>query len=65
MNMKSIPPGTIAAIAASLMAQGEALAADSDIFSRFGYGYRDKRINQFVMLARDIAAETIRQESNQ
>lgn len=56
-----INPGTVAAIAASLMAQGEQLGHNSDMFSQFGGPYRDKRISQFVGLALEIAAETERQ----
>lgn len=61
--MGKIPPGTIAAIAASLMAQGESLAGDSEIFGRNWLHEREKRIQQFVTLAREIAAETLRQEA--
>jgi len=53
-----IGPGTVAAIAASLMAQGERLGYDSDMFSQYGHAYREKRISQFVGLALEIATET-------
>lgn len=56
-----IQPGTVAAIAASLMAQGEVLEDDADIF-RFS-GYRKARVQQFVDLALSITFETEKQLS--
>ena len=56
-----IQPGTVAAIAATLMGQGESLREDSEIFTRHWKHQRDRRIQQFVCLAIDIAEETERQ----
>jgi hypothetical protein len=53
-----IAPGTIAAIAASLMAQGENLGENAEIFSPHWAGARNNRIKQFVRLAAEIAHET-------
>ncbi len=53
-----IAPGTIAAIAASLMAQGENLGEGSEFFSPAWTGARRNRIKQFVRLAAEIAHET-------
>lgn len=57
-----INPGTVAAIAASLMAQGENLGESGEIFTPHWQIARQRRIAQFVELAWDIAAETGRQE---
>ncbi len=57
-----ISPGTVAAIAASLMAQGENLSETSEFFSGNWAGQRDRRIRDFVALAWRIAEETERQE---
>lgn len=59
-----IAPGTIAAIAASLLGQAESLKEDSDIFSPAFTKYRQKRISQFVFLALDIAKQTEKHSSN-
>jgi len=56
----SINPGTVAAIAASLMAQGEELGDNSEIFSEHWEPIRRRRIIQFVALAWEIAEETER-----
>lgn len=52
-----IQPGTVAAIAASLMAQGENMMDDSDIFNPNWTVHRARRIKQFVRLAAEIARE--------
>lgn len=57
-----INPGTVAAIAASLMAQGENLGESGETFSPHWQLARQRRIAQFVELAWDIATETERQE---
>ena len=57
----NINPGTVAAIAASLMAQGENLAEDSEIFLYYNPKHRPKRVKEFVGLAWDIAQETEKQ----
>ena len=57
----NINPGTVAAIAASLMAQGEALGEGSAIFSHTWPIHRQRRISQFVALAWEIAQETLNQ----
>lgn len=53
-----IAPGTVAAIAASLMAQGEELGDNSEIFSEHWATIRRRRVMQFVALAWEIAQET-------
>jgi hypothetical protein len=53
-----IAPGTVAAIAASLMGQGENLGETSEIFSHNWQEQRQRRIRQFVGLALEIAKET-------
>ena len=58
----SIAPGTVAAIAASLMAQGEVLSDNSEIFSEHWAQVRRRRIVQFVGLAWEIANEAECQE---
>jgi len=58
-----INPGTVAAIAASLMAQGENLGENSEFFSGNWAGQRDRRIRDFVSLAWRIAEETERQKA--
>ena len=58
-----INPGTVAAIAAALMAQGESLREDSDIFTPYTSTHRDRRIRQFVGLAWLIAEEAENQRA--
>ena len=58
-----INPGTVAAIAASLMAQGESLGEDSEFFSPHWGDHRNKRVRDFVSLAWRIAEETERQKA--
>lgn len=57
----NIQPGTVAAIAASLMSQGENLSEEGEIFSPNWLGQRKRRIHMFVVLAREICIETERQ----
>ncbi len=52
-----INPGTVAAIAASLMAQGECLGETSELFAEPWRHIRRRRIEQFVELAWQIARE--------
>jgi len=62
MGEEMIPPGTVAAIAAALMAQGMDFREGSDIWpkrSRFRMSY----IENYVSIACDIAEETERQLS--
>lgn len=54
-----INPGTVAAIAASLMAQGECWAPNSEIRSK---NYRRAIVKEYVELAWMIAEETNRQK---
>ena len=57
-----INPGTVAAIAASLMAQGENLGESSELFSEPWRHIRRRRVEQFVELAWQIANEAEAQE---
>lgn len=52
-----VSPGTVAAIAASLMGQGENLSENAEIFQEHWKHVRKQRIRQFVALAVDIAQE--------
>ena len=54
----NIAPGTVAAIAASLMDQGEILADNSEIFQENWQQIRRRRVVQFVDLAWEIAQVT-------
>lgn len=65
MVQVNIAPGTVAAIAASLMAQGENLSDEGEIFSPHWSGQRKRRICMFVALAHEICIETERQVSSQ
>lgn len=58
-----INPGTVAAIAASLMAQGENLGENSEFFTPHWSDHRNRRIRDFVSLAWRIAEETERQRA--
>lgn len=57
MNLSHIPTGTVAAIAASLIAQGELLTETAEIFEPHWAAIRRKRIEQFVELAWQIVRE--------
>jgi hypothetical protein len=58
-----INPGTVAAIAAALMAQGENLSENSEFFTPTWCDHRNRRIRDFVSLAWRIAEETERQKA--
>ena len=58
-----INPGTVAAIAASLMAQGENLTENGEIFSAAFPQARRRRISHFVGLAWEIAEEAENQRA--
>lgn len=53
-----INPGTVAAIAATLMSRGEALDGNAEIFGRFYEHHRPITIKRYVTLAWEIALET-------
>lgn len=53
-----INPGTVAAIAATLMSRGEALDGNAEIFGKFYANDRPKTISRYVKLAWEIAKET-------
>lgn len=56
-----VNPGTIAAMAASLMGQGENLSENAEIFQPGWAAQRRRRVSQFVALAIEISQETERQ----
>jgi hypothetical protein len=56
--MKRITPGTVAAIAATLIGQGENLSENGEFFSPHWQGQRRNRIKQFVRLAAEICHES-------
>ena len=53
-----VQPGTIAAIAASLIAQGENLGENSEFFSEHWRHIRKQRIKEFVQLSVEICQES-------
>lgn len=58
MPRPEINPGTIAAMAASMLAQNECMNENAEIFSSNWHHQRELRIRQFVGLAISIAFET-------
>ena len=58
-----IAPGTVAAIAASMMAQGMNLGENSDLWPKASR-FRQSYVEDYVSLAWDIAEEAERQLKN-
>jgi len=58
MAKPTINPGTIAAMAAAMMAQAECMTENAEVFSTNWKHQRELRIRQFVGLAISIAFET-------
>ena len=59
-----IQPGTVAAIAGSLMGRTEDLSEGSDILNEIFIKYRKQRVAQFTALALDLCKEAEKQTLN-